>query len=256
MKNIKKTLIAGLFACGAFNAQAEVNPFSWGAKIGPSLSYASTSNDTKINGNKAGGKFFDTVFFHGGLYAEYAFTDYIGIGVEAGYMKLAGTLTTEEKQANNNNNNNNNNTDQGNTTNPKSSSSIAMASHGIAIPLHLHCYPLGREEESGILKINLGVTPYFPVKTSCTQDGTDLDLDDDKKKELPSYRFAVHGGVGYEFPFGLAIDAKYAIAFEKGFNLEEGKDQSIFKNVTKLERLSTHHLTLGVGFNFMSLFTQ
>lgn len=44
-------------ACAAFNAKAEVNPFSWGAKIGPSLSFATASDDTKINGNKASGKF-------------------------------------------------------------------------------------------------------------------------------------------------------------------------------------------------------
>jgi len=243
MKNIKKTLMAGLLACAAFNAQAEVSPFSWGAKIGPSLSSARGSDDTKVNGKEVSGKFFDTFFGHGGLYAEYAFNDYIGVGLEIGYMKLGGTLT-EESQSNTNN--------TPNSTPP----SIGMTSHGIAFPLHLQIYPLGREEESGILKINLGVTSYAPLATTCMQDGNEITLTDQMKKELPIYRGAFHFGAGYEFPFGLAIDAKYAFGFgpKEKLKLEQNKSQSIFQNVA-LTEFPTQHVTLGIGFNFMSLLT-
>lgn len=237
-------------ACAAFNAKAEVNPFSWGAKIGPSLSFATASDDTKINGNKASGKFFDTLFAHGGLYVEYAFNDYIGMGLEAGYMKLGGTLT-EDKSTNGNDN-----THESNTTNSKEPSSIGMASHGVAIPLHLQFYPLGREEESGILKINVGITSYVPFTTTCTENGNEITLTEDQKKELPIYRGAFHAGAVYEFPFGLTIDAKYAYGFgpKENLKLQTGKSQSIFQNAT-LTKFPTQHLTLGVGFNFMSLLT-
>ncbi|CDG49868.1 porin family protein [Cardinium endosymbiont of Bemisia tabaci] len=255
MKNIKKTLMAGLFACAAFNAQAEVDPFSWGAKIGPSLSFATADPGTRINRNKVSGKFFDTVFGHVGLYAEYAFNDYIGMGLELGYMKLGGTLT-EDKTATEENKSTNDENDKDKTNASGSTSSIAMASHGIAVPLHLHIYPLGREEESGILKINLGVTPYLPITTTCKKNGTDIAVNKDQEGELPSYRFALHGGVGYEFPFGLAIDAKYGFGlFEKFRLVGDTPSTTIFDNAAHLIKCPTQHLTLGVGFNFMSLLT-
>ncbi|MGI2299552.1 outer membrane beta-barrel protein [Candidatus Cardinium hertigii] len=243
--------MAGLFACAAFNAQAEVDPFSWGAKIGLSLSFARGYDEVQIQGTKPTGKFLDTPWGHGGLYAEYAFSDYVGVGLEVGYMKLGSTL--EAKTTTGVNKGEGEKKDANATD---STSSIVVASHGIAIPVHLQFYPLGREEESGILKVNVGLTTYVPVTAPiCTQDGTKVPLDDTKKKELPSYTLAVHGGVGYEFPFGLAIDAKYAFGLFEKLNLEEGEEQTIFNNVTGLKSLSTQHLTLGVGFNFMSLLT-
>lgn len=239
--------MAGLLACAAFNAQAEVNPFGYGVRGGLSISSARGS-DVKINSKEVSGSFFDTFFGHGSLYAEYAFTDYIGMGLEVGYMKIGGTLTD------NNTTNSGNNGSQTNTA--SSNPSIAMASHGIAIPLHLlQIYPLGREEESGILKINVGGTHYFPVKTSCKQDGVDVELKGDAKKQLPFYIGSIHLGAGYEFPFGLSIDAKYAYGLYNSLSLKEDEKQAIFQN-SELSKFPTQHVTLGVGFNFMSLFTQ
>ncbi|MGI2257053.1 outer membrane beta-barrel protein [Candidatus Cardinium hertigii] len=249
--------MASLLACAAFNAKAEVNPFSWGAKIGPSLSFATASDDTKINGNKASGKFFDTLFAHGGLYVEYAFNDYIGMGLEAGYMKLGGTLT-EDKSANGNDN-----TNEANTTN-SNPSSISMASHGVAIPLHLQFYPLGREEESGILKINVGITGYLPFAPTCTETNngteTNIELTSEKKDELPTLKGAIHLGLGYELPFGLSIDAKYGYQiYGSKLKVKEGNSSQTIFNANnpnlKDNKFPIHHATIGVGFNFMSLLT-
>lgn len=232
MKSIKKTLMASFLACAAFNAQAEVSPWGYGIKAGAGTSSAVSHSEAKINDKAIKGNFLDTVCGFGNLYAEYAFTDYIGAKIEGGYLRQGASLKAGEGD-----------------TDP----SISMVSHGIAVPLQLCIYPMGREEEEGILKVMLGATMHMPLKLTCKADNNELSLDDKQKKECSGLDLAGALGVGYELPFGLSMEAKYNYGFLNKFKIENKNDQSIYQNVQGLKELHVQHLTVGVGYNFASL---
>lgn len=245
MKGIKKTLMAGVLACATFNAQAEVSPWSYGAKVGPSICpYVMHDKDAKIGGKEVEHKFFDNLFVSGGLYGEYAFTDYFGMGLEAIYMKQGATLTKMEEEK------------EGDASN-STKSSINMASHGVALPIYLSIYLLGRGDEEGILKLTLGAAPYLPFSTSYSKDGQELtNLTEDQKKERPRFDIPVHVGLGYEFPFGLAIEAVGHVGLMNRFNTEKNKSQTIFHQGVQIKELKPTHVAINIGYNFASLLSE
>ena len=255
MKRIKKTLIAGLFACGAFNAQAEVSPFSYGLKAGLSLTpYASFNDDAKINNNKPEHSYLDNPFICGGLYGEYAFNDYVGLRLEAGYLRQGFTLKANNPASASSSTSSTATSGNASTT---SESSISMNSHGVEVPLALAIYPLGREEGEGILKVMVGPAFYLPLLTTCKQDESELaSLTNSQKKELPSFDIAVNAGLGYEFPFGLHIESKYGWAFMNRFQPNGTSQQTIFSNATNLKEANPHYTALTVGYNLASLFSE
>lgn len=155
--------MAGLLACTALNAQAEVSPLSYGVKVGGSVSSAVRYGDAvKIGQKSVESKFFDNLFPCGGLYFEYAILDWFGMGLEVGYMKQGGSLEVsgQKKDDDKNSEKKESKANSASSTDP---SSISVATHGIAVPINFHFYPMGREEEEGILKITVGATPYIPI---------------------------------------------------------------------------------------------
>lgn len=239
MKRIKKTLMAGFLACATFNAQAEVSPWGYGIKGGIGTSSAASHSEAKVNNKAIKGSFLDTLCGFGNFYGEYAFTDYIGAKLEGGYLRQGARLKAGEDD---------------------NDPSISMASHGIAIPVQLCIYPMGREEEEGILKVMLGATVHVPLqltyKSGNNKKLEELSLNDNQKKECPGLDLAGTFGLGYELPFGLSIEAKYNYGFLNRFKTENNSDQTIFDNVKGLNSLHVQHLTVGMGYNFASLLSE
>lgn len=275
MKVIKKTLVAGILACSALNAQAEVEAISYGIKAAYSASFVSPNDDAKFKGGSTmDARLFGNQFFAGSLYFEYAFNDYIGLGLEAGYMRQGGVLTAKEAAATT--------TPatpagQETTTTPATDkSSITMTTHGVLVPLSLYVYPLGREEGAGILKVFTGMSFYLPVgEPTFVEKGTD-DKDLEKtaltdaqktaqKSEFPGIDIGVHGGMAYEFPIGLSIEAKWGYGFMNRLGKvttaapaadgsTAAKGQTIFTAVDGLKDLNSHYFNVGIGYNLATLF--
>ncbi|MCT4697499.1 MAG: PorT family protein [Candidatus Cardinium sp.] len=251
MKGIKKNLMTGALVCGAafnaHNAHAEVSKSSYGLKAGLSFSpYVGYPEGVKIDNKAVSHSIFDTPFVFGNLYFEYAFTDYVGGELGVGYMKQGATLTAEQEK--------NQQTQDNNKANTKPS--IGIASHSIAIPLHLCVYPLGREEGEDILKIKLGGSAYIPFATTYSQNNSKSDLNDDQKKEKASFSIDAKFGLEYQFDMGVSIEATYSWGFMNRFKLDSDKEQTIFSNAAGLKNLTIHTGTVGVGYNFASLFSE
>ncbi|WP_243518654.1 MULTISPECIES: outer membrane beta-barrel protein [unclassified Candidatus Cardinium] len=250
MTRIKKTLMAGVLVCTALNAQAEVSPFGFGAKLGGSVTpYAGSNCEAKINSKEIKCKYFDNLFVCGGLYGEYAFNDYVGGEIQIGYLRQGFTLEAQADNASDTKTSDTK-TDDKKTAVP----SITMLSHGLHVPISLCVYPLGRQQEQGILKIMLGGAPYMPLSTTCKKSGENFDLTDDHKKEVAGFSLAATAGVAYELPFGLFIDIKYGFNFMNSFDLASDKSQTIFSDATDLKQAKPHHLTVNAGYNLASLF--
>lgn len=233
--------MAGVLACAAFNAQAEVSPWGFGVKgYGGVSSAVRYSDGVKIGGKKAQGNFFDAPAASGNIYLEYAFTDYVGIGLEVGYMRQGASLAGEKKE------------DDTSSATP----SISMVSHGIVAVPRIFVYPCGREEGEGILKVAISVSPYFPLATAYKTNGQALSLTDDQKKEESKFLLDGSLSLEYEFSFGLSGALKYSYGFMNSFKTEQGKEQTIFKDVTGLKNMNTQNVTFGIGYNFASLLSE
>lgn len=250
--------MTGVLACSIFNnAQAELSPFSYGLKVGGSISSAVSHNDeAKLDGKDLEHKFFDNPFVFGSVFAEYAFIDYIGAGLEVGYLKQGATLTKQEEATASNTNNTNNSTTA--TNDPES---IGLSSNTLTVAPSLCIYPLGREEEEGILKICLGPALSFPFSTGYTHKDKEVTgLTEQQKKEEPGLDVSGNIKIGYEFPFGLSIEAGYGYGFLNRFTLESDKEATIFSSNTStlkdLKSMNLHNVTLGLGYNFASLFSE
>ena len=246
MKGIKKTLMAGAFACAAFNVQAEVQPFSYGIKVGPSLSpIVGYDKGVKIGNKEATHSFFDTPFVFGNIYSEYAFTDHIGMGLEVGYMKQGATLTGRDE-------NKKEQKEEGSSS--TTAPSISIVSHGIAVPLHLCIYPLGREEEDGVLRVMVGGSLFVPLGSTYKSDDKEIKLTSEQEKQEPGVDIALAGGIGYELPNGLSFEARYSYGLMNRLPTEKDKEQTIFNNATGLKKLNIQTATIGVGYNLGFLF--
>ncbi|WP_419241328.1 hypothetical protein [Cardinium endosymbiont of Nabis limbatus] len=250
MKGIKRSLMAGLLACATFNAQAEeVSPFEYGLNAALSVSSAKGyGDDVKFGSKKADSSLIGHPWVAAGLYAEYAFADQVGLGIDLRYMKQGATLKETEE-----NSNANNQSSSSNATKP----SISMVSHGVNGAVRLFWYPLGRQEEAGMLKVSVGVAPYIPFKTTCTEDSKDINLDDTKKKEISGFDLGVSGLLGYQFTsIGLGIELKYDWFFMNKLKIEEGKNQTIYSSTAGLKELGLQCATIGINYNLASLFSE
>jgi hypothetical protein len=250
MKEIKKTLVAGFLACSALNAQAEMSPFGYGVKVGVTDSSLRVNEEAKFAGKNAKTKFLDNMFVGATLYGEYAFTDYIGVETGVGYMKQGGSVVGEEET-----------TKDADGKDGKSTPSILISTQGLFVPLSVCVYPLGREEGEGILKAFLGGSLYFPLFNPTLKNGTTAikkeSLNTDQNKQLPGFDFGLKVGLGYEFPFGVSLEGRYGLNFKERFGKkDENACQTIFAEVTDLKSAKTSYITLGLGYNLASLFSE
>ncbi|MDD9139682.1 MAG: PorT family protein [Candidatus Cardinium sp.] len=266
MKGIKKTLVAGALACATLNAaQAECSPWSYGVKAGLSVS-SICGIDEKVK-FVVGGKeevenpMFALPFVNGFVYGEYAFTDYIGMELGVGYMQLGGTLCKKDDKSASGNNNNSNNSGS-NNSGSKSEPAFKIASHGLCVPLSLCIYPMGREEGEGIFKLFVGTSAYLSMKKVLKFKDTGKDSYEDNpelsKVNLKTFDIGVQGGVGYEFSFGLSLEARYGYHFMNRIETDSTtKPEDQFKTVGNLEnfdKVNNRYFMVNVGYNIASLF--
>jgi hypothetical protein len=264
--NIKKTALAlgSAFMLFATTLSAQEQPWSFGAKVGGSMSWlreldkmVPTKMDDVDIKNDASGRFM----FTGGLTAGYAFHENVGVGVEVLYAGLGGQLASSLKlpddapQA---------------LKDANKPRKTQIHSHNLAVPIMLKLFPMGCDPEEGILTVDLGVQAVFPfavsVKTSKMKDGKATDEleeweDTDKKKFDKSTQMnpmTIDGivGVGYEFPeIGLTIEGRYHFGFMDVLKSDNEakkyrKDKTPF---TKDKNVRNHYATLSVGYNFARL---
>eukprot|EP01132_Coremiostelium_polycephalum_P000329 gene329-420_t len=219
------------------NAYA-AGPFSFGVRLGGvnhnALGFSKSTAD-HVGGKDAKSKLINI----GGsalAFVEYAITDIVGIGADAGYFYgntgniVPGTKSTDEK-------------------------SINVFAHGIKLNPAVKFYPMGREEENGILKINVIGDVFFPVNVKVTNEEkntTPTNLVADKSKEVNLFTAGAGLGVAYEFPFGLELEWRAAYAFNNLLkNDVEVRTKSL--GLDKDKKDHAVNVQLSAGFNIASL---
>ena len=265
--NIKKTALAlgSAFMLFANTLSAQEQPWSFGAKVGGSMSWLRGLDEmiapAKVLGfdvkHDASGRFM----FTGGLTAGYAFHENVGVGVEVLYAGLGGQLASSLKLADN--------APQAlkDANKPRKTQ---LYSHNLAVPVMLKLFPMGCDPEEGILTVDLGLQFVFPlavsVKTSKVEKGEVKDeleewkdADDkkfDKSAQMNPMTVDVIAGVGYEFPeIGLTIEGRYHFGFMDVLKSDQDakkyrKDKTPF---TEDKNVRNHYATLSVGYNFARL---
>lgn len=289
MKAIKKTfgVGVGLLACAALPAHAEAGSnlgFGLKAHIGPSSLYKHgkvTFPDCAQQPDKdqeRGTGWFGKMPGYIGGYVEYAFTDFLGLELGLAYTWQGGTFKGKEKKEDDKNPN----APGASTTDPKAPSTskdtyLKVSTHGLYVPLSLCIYPMRREEGEWFMKIFLGPSVYFPFskKLAVKPEGGEEHTVDDK---LNSFGFGAHGGVTFEFPFGLAVGVATHWQFTNVFKdlkknnqqggqvqgkddddvaeltYKDGKNDKTFKVKGLSKAWYATPFTLTLGYNFGALF--
>jgi len=231
-----KRIILALF--GAFTMLGAnsygIEPYEFGIKLGGVNSMMTGLDKAKQPfGAEPEAKLFFNLGGVGSLYGEYAFNDNVGVGIEAGYFYgRVGSFTKKGSD--------------------KDIYKINL--QNVNGYLAFKFYPMGREDENGILKIHVG--PDFSIPVCAEGKENEKDAIKIDRNELTSFGIAAKGGVGYQFPFGLELDARFSFGLTNLF-----KEDSNFKK-TKLEITETKdktnlmHASLSVGYNIAVLLEE
>lgn len=242
MRKINKTLVAGALAFSTFNVNAEVSPFNFGVKVGGSLAKLNVNDEAKLGKATVQGSLVKNFFVTGGVYGGYAFSDYLGVELGCNYLKQGGVLTASEGSSENDN-----------SGTPKKVESVSMMIHGIEVPLSLCVYPIGREEGEGFVKLSLGGAFFVPVNHTLLAGESNIEIKEDKEKELSGFDFGLKLGAAYEFPFGLNLGMDYGLGFLNKIKLDEGQSSKLFESISDFKSAKDHHFTFNVGYNFGAL---
>ncbi|OJW72788.1 MAG: hypothetical protein BGO68_00620 [Candidatus Amoebophilus sp. 36-38] len=215
-----------------------VEPLSFGAKVGfVNSSIIGLDKAKKSVGNKdSEGNMFNPGFI-GSAYVEYAFLDNVGAGLEVGYsggfVSVASVKAKDDKEG-------------------KDTYKINL--HRINIFPAVKFYPMGREDENGILKLHVGADLSIPVMAKKKQG--DKDAEEIKRDEFAPFGIGAIAGVGYEFPCGLELDLRGSYAFTDVF-----KENSDFKKNTlgisdSKDKTNLYYGNFSVGYNFAVLLEE
>ncbi|ACE05984.1 hypothetical protein Aasi_0583 [Candidatus Amoebophilus asiaticus 5a2] len=168
-------------------------------------------------------------------YVEYAFNDNLGLGLEAGYFfGKIGSFTQK--------------TDKKNTYN--------ITAHGVKLFPAIKIYPMGREDENGILKINVGGDLFMPLGLEGKASSADKADVADKGKDLTTLGMGAFVGVGYEFPFGLELDLRGSYAFTNVFKEESDFKKTYLGITNKDHKTNLMNINLTAGYNFAVLLEE
>jgi hypothetical protein len=241
---IKKTALALGSALMLFSTTltAQEQPWSFGAKVGPSWSWIRGLGDKKFGDGDS-----DTsgrLAFSGGLTAGYAFHENVGVGLEVLYAGLGGEA--KEKLAAGEKN--------------KKAQQFRIRTQNLVIPMMVKFFPMGCDPEEGILDLHIGLQgeiPLFGVTVEKSTKSDESKLEDDKnfKKEyLAPMTASIIAGVGYEFPeIGLTLESRYSFGFMDILKGEEEAKKYKEENGLKDKELSNQSLTVSLGYNFARL---
>lgn len=209
----KKLLLACGITAGVMAFQnADATEMNYGLKAGGSLSYLSGIGDMQFD--KADGdekvSSGSRIFLTGGAFFNYAFTEYLGIGIEANYIGLGGAAKKKEKD---------DSTGGSNTDENKKKDKYSVKTNNIATPVTIQYYPMGHNPEDGIVTLYVGGQPNFAV-------GMNVEYKEEKDKKFEDkfktgFSFDALAGMSYQLPMGLLFDIRYTLGFMSVFNDED-----------------------------------
>jgi opacity protein-like surface antigen len=235
MKRILLAL-AGAFTITLSASTYAAEPLSFGIKVGAVNSSIAGLDKAKTLKVDSESKFFNLGAV-GTAYAEYAFTDNVGIGVEAGYF--FGQIGSFKPK------------------NVKDSKDVYnITAHGVKLIPAIKFYPMGREDENGILKIHVGADLYIPVAAEGKQEGATKKNTTIDRNDLTKLGAGVIGGVGYEFPFGLELDLRYSYAFTNVFTETSSFKNTVLEITDKDDKTALMGINFAVGYNFAVLLEE
>jgi outer membrane protein W len=198
MKKIGLVLASIIFLLGG-KVQAQEMPFGFGIKAGYMVGSLYNLSDAQgpWKSESQGDLNILAPKILAGLFAEYAFHDYVGAGLEARYAMTGASFSKK-------------------AVNGENSEAVTLRMHTInALPL-LKVYPMGRDIDATIWNINLGPEFSMPIQASYKQ-GKEAKNHTIDKKNLNPLNIAIAGGLGFEFPFGLLLDANFSYGFKSAF---------------------------------------
>jgi outer membrane protein W len=173
--------------------------------------------------------------YQAGLFGEFAFHDYVGAGLDLMYERMHDSINKKGDD--------------------KKTVSFNIQQMSI-IPL-VKFYPMGRDIDSGILNVHVGPEFILPLMTDASIDDKEA-KDLIKKDDLNSYNIAAFGGVGYEFPVGLLLEARGSYGFmdvftkTSPFKTEAKKALGLAEN----DSVNPWYVNLSLGYNFARLLEE
>lgn len=226
MKRAVLTLVSAL-AIFANSLHAQDMPLGFGLKAG-------FINSSIMNLGEAKKPFGDSEnsiikpWFSGGLYGEYTFHENVGVGLEALYVGTGGKFSKKNAK--------------------DSDESYSITIHQISAIPTLKVYPMGREEE-GILSIHVGPEVSFPIKASGKEGKGDAK---DIKDGISGFGLGAVGGIGYEFPFGLSLEARGSFGFMDVLK-KDGDLKNKDLEIADDKGTKSWYVNASLGYNFANL---
>lgn len=230
---MKKTVLALASALTIFatSLQAQDMPLNFGIKLGLVNSAITNLGETQTFKDSKNSMFRPR--FGTGLFAEYAFHDYVSVGLDVLYAGTGGKLTKE-----------------GNTNMTYSINTHQLS----AIPM-LKIYPMGCEEDEGILNLHVGPELAFPLTAHRKFTIGDQEDSEDVKKELNPFRAGIFGGLGYEFPSGILFELRGSYGFSDVFK-EDSKCKTEELQIAADKSTKSWYTNLSLGYNLAKLIIE
>lgn len=223
---MKRVILALFGACSIIGVNAYgAEPFGFGIKVS-GTNHLMQGLD-KIQNGEARNINLGLV---ASAYGEYAFHDNVGVALEAGYfIGKAGSY--------------------GLKGNDKDTYKFKLQAIK-AYPL-VKFYPMGREEEEGIFNLYVGAEVFMPFKAEHSKN--DDKATEIKKDQLNTIGVGAVVGGGYDFPFGLLLDARFGYGFMGLFKKDSAFKKSDLKIADDKDNLKLIHIDLSLGYNFATL---
>ena len=207
----KKLLLVCSITLGVMSIKnAEATEMNYGLRVGGSMSNLSgiggmqfDKNDQKENVSSG-----SRIFFTGGAFFNYAFTDNFGVGIAANYMGLGGVGAKKEKDSGKGGSNADKN---------KKREKYSVKTNNFVMPVTFQYYPMGHNLEDGIVTLYVGGQPNVAVGMNVEyKEKKDEKFKDEYKK---GFSFDALAGIRYQLPIGLLFDIRGTLGF-----------MSVFKN--------------------------
>ena len=222
----KKLLLVCSITLGVMSIKnAEATEMNYGLKVGGSMSNLSGIGDMQFD--KADGdekvSSGSRIFFTGGACFNYAFTEYLGMGIAANYIGLGGEASKKEKD---------DSTGGGNTDENEKKDKYSVKTNNFVMPVTFQYYPMGHNLEDGIVTLYVGGQPNVAFGMNVEyKEEEDKKFEDKFKK---GFSFDALAGIKYQLPMGLLFDIRYTHGFMSVF-----KDDEETKKYKEIRNLMT-----------------
>ena len=202
------------------NLSAEMN---YGLKAGGSLSYLSGIEGMQFDKNEKDEKVSSgsRLFFTGGAFFNYAFTDNLGVGIEANYMGLGGVGAKKVKDSG---------TGGSDADKNKKKDKYSVKTNNVVMPVTFQYYPMGHNLEDGIMTLYVGGQPNVAF-------GMNVEYKEEKDKKFEDkfktgFSFDALAGISYQLSMGLLFDIRYTHGFMSVF--KDDDETKKYKDTRKL----------------------